>query len=61
MGLPHITYTMFINFNNVFTETEVLDKQECYLLEDLNINLILDEKKFSSTKVIYQITKIGRL
>ena len=29
--------------NNVFTETGVLDKQECYLLRDLNINLILDE------------------
>ena len=37
------------HINNVFTETGVLDKQECYLLGDLNINLILDEK------VIYQI------
>ena len=33
------------HFNNVFTETGVLDKQECYLLGDLNINLILDEKE----------------
>ena len=31
-------------FNNAFKETEVLDKQECYLLRDPNINLLLDEK-----------------
>ena len=36
--------------NNVFTETGVLDKQECYLLGDLNINLILDEKEIFSNK-----------
>ena len=34
------------HINNYFTETEVLDKQEPYLLGDLNINLILDEKNF---------------
>ena len=31
-------------FNNALKETGVLDKQECYLLGDLNINLLLDEK-----------------
>ena len=41
----------FVNhINNVFTETGVLDKQERYLLGDLNINLILDEKDFFSNK-----------
>ena len=35
---------------HVFTETGVLDKQECYLLQDLNINLILDEKEIFSNK-----------
>ena len=38
------------HINNVFTETGVLDKQECYLLGDLNINLILDEKEIFSNK-----------
>ena len=32
------------HINNVSTETVVLDKQDCYLLGDLNINLILDKK-----------------
>ena len=32
------------HINNVFTETGVLDKQVCYVLGDLNISLILDEK-----------------
>ena len=40
----------FVKHNNVFTETGVLDKQECYLLGDLNINLILDEKEIFSNK-----------
>ena len=40
----------FVKHNNVFTEAGVLDKQECYLLGDLNINLILDEKEIFSNK-----------
>ena len=36
--------------SNVFTETGVLDKQECYLLGDLNINLLLDERDIFSNK-----------
>ena len=39
-----------LNISNDFTETEVLDKQECYFLGDLNINLLLDEKKIFSKK-----------
>ena len=31
----------FVKNINVFTETGVLDKQECYLLGDLTINLLL--------------------
>ena len=38
------------HINNVFIETGVLDKQECYLLGDVNINLILDEKEIFSNK-----------
>ena len=38
------------HINNVFTETGVLDKQKCYLLGDLNINLILEEKQIFSNK-----------
>ena len=38
------------HINNVFTETGVLDKQECYLLGDLNINLILDKKEIFCNK-----------
>ena len=38
------------HINNVFTETGVLDKQECYLLGELNINLIRDEKEIFSSK-----------
>ena len=38
------------HINNVFTETVVLDKQECYLLGDLYISLILDEKEIFSNK-----------
>ena len=38
------------HINNVFTETGVSDKHECYLLGDLNINLILDEKEIFSNK-----------
>ena len=34
----------FIKKVNVFTETGVLDKQECYILGHLNINLLPDEK-----------------
>ena len=36
--------------NNIFTETELLDKQEGYLLGNLNINLILNEKNIFSNK-----------
>ena len=36
--------------SDVFSETGVLDKQECYLPGDLNINLILDEKEIFSNK-----------
>ena len=37
---------------NVFTETGVLDKQQCYILGDSNINLQFGkEKKLSATKV----------
>ena len=39
-----------LNINNVFTETGVLDKRECYLLGDLNINLLHDEKEIFSKK-----------
>ena len=35
---------MFVTLKLVFTEIGVFDKQECYLLGDLNINLLLDEK-----------------
>ena len=35
---------------NIFTETGVLDKQERYLLGDLNINLLLDEKEIFISK-----------
>ena len=43
----------FVKYINVFTETGVLNKQECYLLGDININLILDEKDiFSNTSYI---------
>ena len=38
------------HINNVFTETGALDRQECYLPGDLNINLILDEKEYFSKK-----------
>ena len=38
------------HINNVFTETGVLDKQELYLLGDLNINLLLDEKEIFNNK-----------
>ena len=40
----------FVKHINVFTETGALDKQACYLLGDLNINLILDEKEIFSNK-----------
>ena len=37
--------------NNVFKETGVLDKEEeCYLLRDLNVNLILGKKEIFSNK-----------
>ena len=51
----------FVKHINVFTEFEVLDKQECYLLRDLNINLILEETEICSNKVIEQMTKTCRL
>ena len=38
------------HINNLFTETWVSDKEECYILGDLNINLILDEKETFSNK-----------
>ena len=38
------------HINNVFTETGILDKQECYLLRDLNINLLLDKREIFSNK-----------
>ena len=37
------------HINDVFTETRFLDKQKCYLLGDLNINQLLDEKEISGT------------
>ena len=40
----------FIKQINVLTETEFLDKQECYIPGDFNINLLLDEKQILSTK-----------
>ena len=40
----------FKHINNVFTKTGVLDKQECYLLGGLNIDLILDKKEIFSNK-----------
>ena len=40
----------FVKYINVFTETGVLNKQECYLLGDININLILDKKEIFSNK-----------
>ena len=49
------------HINNVFTETGVLHKQECYLLGSLNINLPLTRKKFSVTKVIEKMVKTYRL
>ena len=36
--------------NNVFTETGILDKQECYLRRDLNKNLLLDKREIFSNK-----------
>ena len=36
--------------NNVFTETGVLDKEECCLLGDLSVNLLLDEKVIFSNR-----------
>ena len=51
----------FVKHINVFTEFEVLDKKEFYLLRDLNINLILEETEIFSTKVIEQMTKTCRL
>ena len=38
------------DFVEHITETGVLDKQGCYLLGDLNINLILDEKEIFNSK-----------
>ena len=38
------------HINNVFTGTGFLGKQECYLLRDLNINLILEKKEIFSNK-----------
>ena len=38
------------HINNVFTETWVLDKQECYLSGDLNINLLHNKKEIFSKK-----------
>ena len=35
---------------NVFTETRVLGKQECYLLGVLNLNLLLNEKEIFTSK-----------
>ena len=40
----------FKHINNVFTETGILDKQESYLLGDLNINLLLDEREILINK-----------
>ena len=49
------------HINNVLTETRVLYNQECYLLEDSNINLILDEKEIFSNKSYRQMAKTCRL
>ena len=38
------------HINNVFTETGILYKQECYLLGDLNINLLFDEREILINK-----------
>ena len=46
------------HINNVFTETGILDKQECYLLRDLNIIYSLTREKFSATKVIKKWPKL---
>ena len=48
------------HINNVFTETGVLDKQECYLLGDLNINLILEEKEIFSNKRYMTFTCLNK-
>ena len=42
--IPPNTLYFVKHINDIFTETGVLDKQECYLLRDPNINLLLDEK-----------------
>ena len=49
------------HINDVLTEPGVLDKQKCYLLGDLNVNLVLTRKKFSATKAMEQMTKTCHL
>ena len=38
------------HINNIFTETGILDKQSCYLLGDIKINLLFDEEEIFSNK-----------
>ena len=45
------------HINNVFTETGILDKQECYLLRDLNINLLPDKREIFSNKSYKKMAK----
>ena len=49
--IDHPINQISLNISNVFTETEVLDKQECYFLGDLNINLLLYKKKIFSKRI----------
>lgn len=49
-------------FDDVFTRTGILDKQKCcYLLDDLTINPILDEKEISATTFIEKMAKPNHL
>ena len=58
LGILHRPYKPdFVNnINNVFTETGILNKQEYYLLGDLNIDLLLQSTLLGQWKL--QIRKI---
>ena len=45
------------HIGNFSTETVLLDKQGCYLLENLNINLSMIGNIFLPTKFLEQATK----
>ena len=49
------------HFNNAFTETGILDKQECYLKVDLNTNLIVDEEEIPATTLLKRVAKTNPL